>query len=123
MRKYWDVRIYLRFSEKLYATMARYDERFWAVTASLLDPCQARYKLSSLLPATGDYDVVRDVSRENLQCLHEMLATASLVVRHNINFCAIAMRRRRLDHAMEVFLTCGPLSDGMRRTCVRETKR
>jgi tetratricopeptide (TPR) repeat protein len=64
--------------------------------------CQARYRYSQLLYNMKEYDRARDVSRENLAMLKDFDNTYTLVAKQNILECAIAMKRRRVDQALEV---------------------
>jgi tetratricopeptide (TPR) repeat protein len=64
--------------------------------------CHARYRHAQLLYRMKEYDRARDVSKENLKVLKEFDDTYPLVAKQNILACAIAMRRRRIDQALEV---------------------
>jgi tetratricopeptide (TPR) repeat protein len=64
--------------------------------------CQARYRHAQLLYNMKEYDRARDVSRENLAALKDFDNTYPLVAKQNILECAIAMKRRRVDQALEV---------------------
>jgi len=64
--------------------------------------CHARYRHAQLLYNMKEYDRARDVSRENLTILKDFDNTYPLVTKQNILECAIAMKRKRVDQALEV---------------------
>jgi tetratricopeptide (TPR) repeat protein len=64
--------------------------------------CHARYRHAQLLYNVKEYDRARDVSRENLTILKDFDNTYPLVAKQNILECAIAMKRKRVDQALEV---------------------
>lgn len=64
--------------------------------------CHARYRHAQLLYGMELYDRARDVSRENLIVLKDFDNTYPLVTKQHILECAIALKRRRIDQALEV---------------------
>lgn len=64
--------------------------------------CHARYRHAQLLYRMEEFDRARNVSRENLEALKDFDNTYPLVAKQNILECAIAMKRRRIDQALQV---------------------
>jgi hypothetical protein len=63
--------------------------------------CHARYRHAQLLYKMENYDQARDVSKENLMALKSFDDTYPLIGKQSILACAIAMKRRRIDQALQ----------------------
>lgn len=64
--------------------------------------CAARYKHSQLLLKMQRYDDAKRVATQNFEGLLNLAPSNILVTKQNIQNCAIACKRRRLDQALEV---------------------
>jgi hypothetical protein len=64
--------------------------------------CHARYRHAQLLYNMEKYDQAGDVSKENLAALKDFDNSYPLVAKQNILACAIALKRKRIEQAVEV---------------------
>jgi len=64
--------------------------------------CAARYKHAQLLLKMGRNDAAKLVAAGNAEGVLKLPPINVLVTKHNIQNCAIACKRRRLDQALEV---------------------
>lgn len=64
--------------------------------------CAARYKHAQLLFKMQRYDDAKRVATQNFEGLLDLAPSTLLVIKQNIQNCAIACKRRRLEQALEV---------------------